>query len=521
MRSISLEDNRPSVPWGEAWADAGADGVPKYEGELAQALTAIDGKSLHELSKKFLIFPFESAKQDLVGRKKDEKVVFRLLKRDSETPSFQTGNVMGFFGLKNGVRVRIVSRFDSGNENGERRNFFLHYMLQKICNVAIAPETASADDELHEFLYYLFPAYLKEACKQGIFRAYVTREYNDANVRGPIDVSRHIRYNVPFNGKIAYHTREYTIDNPMTQLVRHTIEFIRGIEFGKKLLDEAVDKEVREDVESIEFATPSYSRNARWQVVARNLRPVTHPFYTAYEPLRKLCLAILRRDRLSHGDSEDEPIAGILFDGSALWEEYLAKVFEEGGLGLVHSNNRTGGGGIALFVGGKSVYYPDFYHPEQNKEPPAEDWALRGERAKRGIVLDAKYKRLCTVKGEEAEADNSEDEKKGNYTFHYCHDDLFQMLTYLHCLPANRAVLLSPYSCQTADGKAPEKAVIVEPDETRKVLGLGGEISIMGIPIWTGAETFDAFSNAMKAVEEALCTQVMALPEIAARAIKT
>ena len=33
--------------------------------------------------------------------------------------------------------------------------------------------------------------------------------------------------NIPFMGKIAYTTREHSYNNNLTQLVRHTIEYIK------------------------------------------------------------------------------------------------------------------------------------------------------------------------------------------------------------------------------------------------------------------------------------------------------
>ncbi|MBP5350889.1 MAG: hypothetical protein J6Y56_02895 [Fibrobacterales bacterium] len=501
---ISLPDNqyKPKA-WGDA-VEKKSDGVDgdwrlEYQGMLEE----LDGVSLRELrskdwgGRKFLIFPSVASEKEL---DKKDNFVFKLkwergANRDKEPPAFLTDNVMGFFGLGGSLRMRITSRFDL---NG--KNTFLHYMLQKVCNVAVAPQTDRDEDEFYDFLPYLFPQYLQEACKQGIFRAYVTREYNDANVRGAIDVSRHIRYNIPFNGKIAYHTREYTTDNPMTQLVRHTIEFLRAGGYGA-ILDS--DADVRDDVRAIEAATESYSRSERAKVVSKNLRPLTHPYYTAYEQLRLLCLAILRRDRLSYGDMDDEPIAGILFDGAALWEEYLAKVFEEGGLGLVHSNNRTGGSGIALFDGGRRTYYPDFYRKGEGETAE--------ERAEHGIVLDAKYKRLCRAKEEPAATEETADEAGEELEFNGeeapvfarpGRDDLYQMLGYMHCLPAGAAVLLNPYSVSA-------KRKGVAESNPLKACGFGGEISIMGIPIWTGAETFDAFSNAMKDVEKSLCEMAL------------
>ncbi|MCZ9999532.1 McrC family protein [Brachyspira hyodysenteriae] len=51
-------------------------------------------------------------------------------------------------------------------------------------------------------------------------------KHNDANVKGTIDINRYIKNNIPFNGKISYNTREYSYDNNINQLIRHTIEYI-------------------------------------------------------------------------------------------------------------------------------------------------------------------------------------------------------------------------------------------------------------------------------------------------------
>lgn len=372
---ISLTDNQYSpVAWSDKW------GYEKCPEEVRKTLLRFDDVSLEQLqsenfsSGRFLVFPSSDVKADLG----DKDYIFSLTDKDSDKPGFKTSNVMGFFSLNEDVRVKISSRFDNSGQD-----FFLHYMLQKVCNVAYTPRTESGEDAFYDFLYQLFPYYLNEALAQGIFRAYVTREYNDANVRGPIDVARHIRYNIPFNGKIAYHTREYTTDNAITQLIRHTIEYIRSLQYGEKVLENG-SKNLRDNIMAVEMATPTYSRNDRLNIIRRNVRPVTHPYYTAYEPLRKLCLAILTNQKLSYGDDSDNMIAGILFDGAALWEEYLNSIIQEKfGESLLHPNNRNGFGRQYFFAGASGEIFPDFLLDAN----PAS-----GNVMTAGQVLDAKYR---------------------------------------------------------------------------------------------------------------------------------
>lgn len=372
---IYLKDNQYSpVAWSKDW------GCEKCPEEVRKTLLRFDDVSLEQLQSesfsggKFLVFPSGNAKADLG----DKDYIFSLTEKESDKPGFKTSNVMGFFSLDEDVRVKISSRFDNSG-----KDFFLHYMLQKVCNVAYTPRTESGEDAFYDFLYQLFPYYLNEALAQGIYRAYVTREYNDANVRGPIDVARHIKYNIPFNGKIAYHTREYTTDNVITQLIRHTIECIRSLQYGKIVLENG-SKNLRDNIMAIEMATPTYSRNDRLNIIRRNARPVTHPYYTAYEPLRKLCLAILTNQKLSYGDDSDNMIAGILFDGASLWEEYLNVIMQEKfGERLLHPNNRSGFGRQYFFEGTSGDIFPDFL---LDVEPDSDNVMTACQ------VLDAKYR---------------------------------------------------------------------------------------------------------------------------------
>ena len=461
---IFLEDNQYKPKFGRI--------IPKnsWDEKYRCPLNEISGKSLQELRKKdnFLVFPSKDAESDL---DKNDNFIYRLSGKENEPPSFQTTNIMGFLGFGNNLQMQITSRFDQNDDSEQScKNFFLHYMLQKVCNVAFAPQASSAEDDFFEFLYYLFPSYLRKACAQGIFRAYVTREYNDANVRGPIDVSRHIRYNTPFNGKIAYHTREYTTDNKVTQLIRHTIEYIRSLSVGSSILEADID--TRNDVNAVAAATTTYSRNARMQVIAKNLHPVTHPYYTEYEELRKICIAILQHKKLSYGDS-DKPIAGILFDGASLWEEYLAKVFEDNRVNLIHSNNRTGNEGIQLLKGGRKNHYPDFYRKK--------------DKDKESLVLDAKYKKLCVSKedddidNEDGELEDNNNSIDGRPKIYLRGRDVMQMLAYMHALEAKKAVLISPYAFNAAN--IDDNSIL---EKTWVTTGYNSSISVIGVPIPTG-----------------------------------
>ena len=288
-----------------------------------------------------------------------------IIELDEVNNKIYSNNIMGFIGY-NDTKIKITSRFAS-NEN----DYFLHYMLQKVLclNIFDLQHSTNKDDSF-DFLIYMFLDLFQKAIRQGIFKSYQKREYNDANVRGVIDINRHIKNNIPFNGKIAYNTREYSYDNNITQLIRHTIEYINTKSRG--ILN--INEDIKSGVFQIIEATKRYDKNKRQSIINKNLKKLNHPYFYEYEPLRKICIQILRHEELKYGREENK-IYGILFDGAYLWEEYIWTILKD--LNFKHPENKTGKGGINLLEKDWEVF-PDFYKINNEKN----------------IVLDTKYKRL-------------------------------------------------------------------------------------------------------------------------------
>ena len=318
----------------------GKANVKTYHRKDVSALFPIADKTIGQLCREnenLLIFPYcIDDTDDKIGK---SSVVSILNTGDSEKVRIATGNIMGFIGIGN-LQVKIQSRFDEG-----RDDYLLHYMLQKVLELNLFDlRHDSEQEDVFDFVMFMFPYFLKKALRQGVYREYQTHKYNNSNVKGVIDISRHIAHNVPFVGNVAYSTREYCNDNGMTELIRHTIEYMKKKKYGKAVLE--IDKETIGNVKLIIEQTPSYNENERNRIINKNLRMKCHPFYTEYSSLRSLCLQILRVEELKYGESDDE-VFGILFDGAWLWEEYVNTILQD--YGFVHSENKRSKGGIYLF----------------------------------------------------------------------------------------------------------------------------------------------------------------------------
>ena len=283
---------------------------------------------------------------------------------------------------------------------------------------------------------------------QGVYREYKNFKHNDSNLKGSIDIGRHIVRNVPFVGNIAYSTREYSHDNNMSELIRHTIEFMRTKRHGQLVLN--IDRETIENVKIIVKHTPSYNRNERSSIISNNLRAKVHPYYTEYRPLQTLCLQILRMEEVKYGESSDE-ICGILFDGAWLWEEYVNTILSNHA--FKHPENKFHKGEIYLFDDNTGIRYPDFYKDD--------------------MVLDAKYKRL------------------GSYdkVSEVNRNDIHQVMAYMTTLKVNRGGFVAPLAQKQS--KVP----------TSRLQGSMATLSIFGIEICKSATSYAEFCEKMGEME--------------------
>lgn len=352
-------------------------------------------RQLCEEDNDILVFPLSiDDSDDRIG---DSHIV-DIYTEDCNSVRIKSGNIMGFVGRKS-QQLKIYSRFDSNNND-----YFLHYMLQKVLSFNVFNmEFTSSEENVFDFLLYLFPTLLKHALRQGLYKEYRRKHCNDSEVRGTIDISRHIKENIPFRGTVAYNTREYSYDNSVTELIRHTIEFIRTFPIGNTILSS--DRIVEEYIRDIVLYTPSDNRAERMRIINENLRPRCHPYYKEYMILQKLCVQILRQEEINYV-MDDDRFYGILFDGAWLWEEYLNTLLRD--IEFKHPENKLGTGAIYLFEHG-GQRFPDFW--------------------KKDIVLDAKYKRLAV---------------NGN-SFDISRDDVHQIMAYMYRLKANKGGIICPY----------------------------------------------------------------------------
>lgn len=364
--------------------------LPDKEVEVA-ALRRYSGKTLRELKNlagSNLIVIGEGAGSDdgdsisyfSIGAEKEE---------DGETGvvtwlRLDTGNLMGVLNLRDRsstVRVAIHSRFDEGNKNQP----FLNYLLSRVYDINYLDLVEAGKQSFMEILLAIrFVQRIAEAREVGLYRQYKEFRCNDLNFKGRLDLSRHIRENMPVGGRIAYVKREITFDTPLNHLFRFVVALIE--KRWPMLLERNI--EAKRMISELKVNSPSWSSMSLVKTLQeRECREsVRHPFFAQYyEELRVLARMLLCEDGLNVFEADESEVSGVIFDGAWLWESYLATVLEP--LGYTHAICGTDVGRLSIFEEvpndwgrAQTCFYPDFYN------------------STRGVVLDAKYKRGMTCR---------------------------------------------------------------------------------------------------------------------------
>lgn len=416
--------------------------------EVKAVINRVADKTLAQLEHEG-VFVFPEGVADAEDLAKDQMII------QSYNDSYVSGNVMGFLGVED-ERIVIESRFSKGEND-----YFFQYLLEKVLdfpNFINFETNVNQDDKLFNLLLFLFPRYLRQATRKGLFKTYIRKNYNDGNVRGTINVAEHIRKNTPFIGNISYSQREYSYDNYLIELIRHTIEYIKGKNYGRMLLNS-----VKDEVKLITEATPNYKAGDRRKIIEANRKNVVrHAYYHEYRALQLLCILILKNEQHQYGNGARK-VYGILFDGAWLWEEYVNSLIGEI---FYHPMNKAGSGAQRLFSGNYGLIYPDFISKSESNR----------------VIADAKYKPIDNI---------------GN-------KDYLQVLAYMFRFDAKKGFFLYPESGDIQDlllslnkGTTYENNVVARDD-----------IAVIkhGLKIPFDASDYAEFSENMKAEEERFMT---------------
>lgn len=362
----------------------------------------------------FIVFPAKTESSDLHNN--TNQCIFKTWNGE-----MYAGNVVGTLIDTSGdqeTEIRIVTRFntdaklhdDKLSHPAHKNDYFLRYMIQTVLDYNVIDQSlkSSTDSDYYDILSAMFPYYLHEAMKKGQYKEYVRKEFNDSNVKGTIDIARHIRMNEPFMGRVAYHTSEFNYDNNVTELIRHTIEKLE--KEGQPVL--TANAEVKPDVRQIKQTTGHYNRLNRQKIIQTNIsNPVKHGYFSDYAILQNLCIQILSGKKSGYG-SNRKRVSGIIIDVAWLWENYIAKITSWQHYGRITALDTM------------NFYSETIEDCQQTRYP---DFVFNS--GIHGFPIDTKYKPKI--------------DKRNDYN---------QLTTYIHLMQSSRGGFLQPVNKQNKAG---------------------------------------------------------------------
>lgn len=330
-----------------------------------------------------------------------------------------------------GKTIVIHSRFDHSD-----KDYFLSYALRKLSvpsrssDMFAPPAAAGKMEEL--LLPRVFLELLASACDVGLYRQYQTVLYNDSSPRGHIDIARHIRLNPMENGRIAYSSRVYTIDNPVNRVILAAYTALRGKYGGEMARLLQSDSRLSRPVQTLleQLGGVDLSPASVRQLIHKADTPITHPMHRRYETLRRMSIMILRSEGLDFfSQADDLRASGVLIPMDRVWERLLESLFPEGTLTAQTKFD---------ILGGRRQLKPDLLLP--------------------AAVFDAKY-RLPWTQTYCDDMKGSAGKKSLAWTRSNIREDVFQVLSYMYVLGLSTGGVIFPYPGDASKAE-PERVFI-------------------------------------------------------------
>jgi len=218
------------------------------------------------------------------------------------------------------IVIVIKSRFDE-NIN---KPYFLAKML-KSSNLDISDGISeSYFDELFDFLVVgLFKSKFAKAYENGLYKKYINNFQESLKPKGSIIFSQYVKNLSSKKISVPYKFAERSVNNTINRLILMAYDSLKRrfpIQV-ERLIDSS---SIKNDLDILRSELINFAYDSKLNMAEIN-RPISHPYFSSYEDLRKLCLSILNFDSISPFDQGLGETDAILYYIPDLWENYLEK----------------------------------------------------------------------------------------------------------------------------------------------------------------------------------------------------
>lgn len=321
----------------------------------------------------------------------------------------------GFVGIlaTPGCQLEILPKIEGANSSSDDEATLRHRLVHmlavahdlKIETGAISP-LAWQRDTLLEILIQLFCEKLADALRKGMPRSYVPQYEERPSLRGRLNTERQFSTLAAAPHRLACDFDELSPDIPLNQVMKAALKRLASV--SRRGKNQRRLRELAFTYADIEDVRPSVLRldlivlnrsNGRWRDLLNFAR-------------------LLLGDKLQTTNSGSSDGHALLFEMSALFETYVAKLLKRALSGSGYKVKVQGGYRDCLFEGevGRFRTKPDLIVERNSKTI---------------LIIDTKWKQV---------AQKVDDKKEG-----VSQSDVYQLMAYSQLYDCNRVMLLYPH----------------------------------------------------------------------------
>ena len=262
---------------------------------------------------------FSFFKDDEKRNLKNEDDLIISIKKDGDGNYLaQTGNYVGKF-VWTGLEIDIQSRFS---------NTFLERMLNFandifLDDVSITGQNVKEDFDISKYIiYYMFVQNLEKAFLLGLPKAYRSIEHHEMKLKGKIDITRFIKHDIPFQGKISSVSRE---QKEIQEVIDVLYKAIKIIDKNNKAFSKNIShiKTHLKQHKSNQYVS-NHSINK-----ALTCKALQNPIFAPYKKVLEYARYIINGNSIEDKNDGKAETYGFIINVAELFEIYVTKLLQK------------------------------------------------------------------------------------------------------------------------------------------------------------------------------------------------
>ncbi len=250
---------------------------------------------------------------------KNEDDLIISIKKDSDGNYLaQTGNYIGKF-VWQGLEIDIKSRFSS-NFLERMLNFTNDIFLD---DVSITGQKIDKDFDISKYIiYYMFVQNLEKAFLLGLPKAYCSIKHHEMKLKGKIDTSRFIKYDIPFKVKVSSVSREQ----------KEIQEIIDVLHKAVKIIDKN-NKAFTKNIAHIKthLKQNRYNKYVSNETINKALKSkaLQNPIFAPYKKVIEYAKFIINGSNIEEKNKGTNDTYGFIINVAELFEIYMTKLLQK------------------------------------------------------------------------------------------------------------------------------------------------------------------------------------------------